>query len=180
MDVDLKDPAFYASWSEEELEAHIKVLRDILSKKQGFPTKPPKERLLEFFNPEGTNFLGSGMTLAEWSAAHTITQLQNVFTFQERPEIRRRLDLIIELGAEYKAIEAQTRFSTAFAKMVIEDIIKGDWYGVRINGESLRFEDEHPETRARYAPIFKRFAELAMKAFNTRPGAEDVRDVPKN
>lgn len=178
--MDLRDPAFYASWSEEELEAHIKALRDILSKKQGLPTAPAKERLLEFFNPAGANFMGSGMSLAEWSAAHTVTQLQNVLTFQERPEIRRRLDLIIELGAEYKAIEAQTRFSTSFAKAVIEDIIKGDWFGVRITGESLRFEDEHPETRDRYAPIYKRFSELAMKAFNTRPGAEDVSAVPKN
>lgn len=178
--IDLQDPAFYADWSEEDLKNHIAKLREILGKKQGIEPLPPKERILQMFDPHGEDFLGTGMTLTEWVAANRIQEIRSNIIFQTSTERRRRMDLLIEMSAELAKIKGQTRFATSLARGVIEDVIKGDWNGLRIMAEYFTFKDEDADLRNHEGPIYARFAELCRKGFEDRPGAEEVAEAPKN
>ena len=90
------------------------------------------------------------------------------------------MDLIVELAAELAKSRSKRGSGTRLAEAVIEDVIKGDWSGVRVLGESFKFEDEHESLRMREGPIYAKFVALCQKAFDTRPGAEELATAPKN
>lgn len=178
--IDIRDPQLYLDWSETELSEHIKMLRDLQSKKLGITPLPTKDRLSKMFDPESDNFMGMGMSMFEFLAAGKVREIQDNIMSQDREERNRRMALIIEMSAELKMILGKTRFATRMAEGAIEDVIKGDWNGLRIMADHFAFEDEHESTRQQYAPIYERFAQLCQEAFDKRPGAEELVPPPKN
>jgi len=159
----------YRSMSTEGIEALIGELRDILREKQGEPTKATLQSILKQFGKGSPDFCGTGLTLEELMLSQGIKRMQNAFWMQERSEQKRRLDFIIRLSAEYQRILEKTIQSTGIARAAIEDVIDGDWEGLRISREMFTFEGEHQDAIDRYAPIFAEFVRIIDEALQTIP-----------
>jgi len=130
-----------------------------------------REKFIELLSPDSKNFLGTGLTLEEFMRLHMAEKVQVSWFNVDRDERMRRLDLVMELCVELKNIEKQTNFSTAICRMAISALIEGDHKDLRRYAEDFTFLHEGDDLRERFAPIFKRFSELLMAAYNTRPGA---------
>lgn len=178
--IDIDDPELYRDWSEEELAKHVKKLQTILALKQGKRQLPTKDDILKMADPDGNNFLGTGMTLQDFLAAYRLLDVQSNLLFQDLEERRRRVGLIIELGAALVEIRKQTLFAVGLAEGVIEDVVRGDWRMLREHAKMFRFEHESEDLRKTYGPIYAAFAAVCQKAFDTRPGASEVLPALKN
>lgn len=177
---DLRDPKFYASWTEEDLQGHIKHLNEVLRLKQGVRSTPDKGSLREMLDPKGSNFMGSNMSLEELVLSERIKDIQNSFTFMPNAERRRRRAIIIDLCVELSSVREKSRFSSAIAEQAIDAVISGDWCELKSVAQHMTFSDEDEWSRMHYAQYWTKFVDLCMKAFDARPGAEEVAVAPKN
>ena len=138
--------------------------------------KDKRERLVELLSPNSKNFLGSGMTLEEFSALMTAEKLSASWCLQSRDERKRRRRAVILLSQELGRIEEKTMFATRNCELAIESVIEGDWKMVEEWAEHFTFADEFPENvtddartnlRDKYAPVFVTFRELLLQVLRT-------------
>jgi len=132
--------------------------------------KDPRERFAELLGIDSKNFLGTGLTMQEFSLLHSAEKIATSWALQPREERSRRLATVVQLSVELTRIREVTNFSTRLAELAIESVIEGDWTAVKDWTESLGFEDEREELRQRYAPIFATFRELLLQVL--RAGKE--------
>jgi hypothetical protein len=166
------DHRLYATLTDAEIEVAIQALRDEKSKRRGYEPAFQPQQLHEMLDINGPNFMGTGLSLPELLASGRLQAFMNSLGEQSRDERHRRLKYLVLLGAELAKIRETETFATGLAEMAIEDLIKGDWAGVRSLADGFRFTDEHPSISSRYAPLYARFAELLDEAFATRSGTE--------
>jgi hypothetical protein len=135
--------------------------------------RPPRERYMDFFNTEGGNIFGTGLTLAEFTRLGFAERIERSWVTQTNEEQKRRLQFILELAVELAKVREQTNFSTGLAESAIEAIITGDWILVESYAELFCFDGEDGQLRDRYGPIYARFVELLNNVLLTRErGAE--------
>jgi len=111
-----------------------------------------------------TNFLGSGLTVAEWMRLGMAERMAASWSMQDGEEKQRRLDAIVRLSVELAHIRETTSFATRMAEVAIEYIIEGRWDSVEKHAEMLTFNRERAELRERYVPIYANFRELILQA----------------
>ena len=128
-----------------------------------------KKWLKTFFDMEGDNFLGSGMTFHEWSRFGDVIRYHRWYGNRARDEKKRRMKYIIAMSSEHERVCAQDRFATSWSEACIEAVIEGDWNGVQSSAQGLKFEDEGADIRNIAALRFAKFVEIAMEAYETRP-----------
>lgn len=85
-----------------------------------------KMKLLDWLDPTGSDFLGTGLSMREYFLSDGIERHRRSFCSQMRDEKDRRLDLIIRLAVEYRRICDQDRFGTAALTGAMHDIILGE------------------------------------------------------
>jgi hypothetical protein len=163
----------YREMSAEGLEALVKELQGILREKRG---EPAKETLRKILDAKGPDFLGTGLTFEEFLVSQDLQRYRRSYSQQDRKERKRRLDFVLRLAVEYQAVVQRTLFSTAFAKNALAEVFDGDWRGLKIARDVLTFEDETPETRETFAPIFAAFVRLLDEILTSVPteGSEVV------
>lgn len=176
--IDIKDPDLYADWTEDQLSDHIKVLQEIQRQKGGYHPAPKK--LSEMLSPDNPDFLGSGMSMMDWFMANDLQRLERSFYRAQRPERKRRLQYVIQLCLLLAEIEKVSNFGTAFARSAIEDIIQGDWAGVRHVATLQEFWGPDWEYVPADAQVhWRAFSAICQEAFDTRPDAP-APPKPKN
>lgn len=177
--IDLKDPQLYADWTYDELDGHIKALQELKRRKGGYNKPASKKRLTEMLDPKSDDFMGSGMRLDEWWQSMQIDKLNNSFHRQERPEKERRLRGIIRLSSILVQIEDISIVGTAHAQGAIQDVIEGDWSGLRWMTERDYWGEDTKYWRDDVKPLWESFRLLLKEVFDTRPGAVQP-PPPKN
>lgn len=171
--IDVKDPELYVDWTIEQLDEHLAELRKIRDAKSGSPGFPNRKTFKELLDPEGDNFCGSGLTMPEFLLTMDMQRLHTSFYRQMRPERNRRLNYIVKLAKVLAQIEARSIQATGLARGAIENVIDGDWFGVRQCSKDFREEEveffgvRDPELQA----LWTQFADLLQEAFDTRPEA---------
>lgn len=166
MNCSMSDLTDLKNKSVDELKAVIKELQLALNEKQG------KKGLAALLDPD--NFMGTGQTQAEFLAQGMIEVWHRSFSNQNRQEKKRRLKYLVRLSAELEHIREQTNQSTGLAEGILEDVIEGDWKMVKVMAEHFTFEDEHPEMRDRYAPIYAKFTAICREACEDRPEVKSL------
>ena len=126
--------------------------------------KDKRERLVELLSPNSKNFLGTGMTLEEFSALMTAEKLAASWCLQSRDERKRRRRAVILLSQELGRIEEKTVFATRNCELAIESVIEGDWKMVAEWADLFTFGDETEALRQSSAAIFAVFRELLLQA----------------
>ena len=138
--------------------------------------KDKRERLVELLSPNSKNFLGTGMTLEEFSVLMTAEKLAASWCLQSRDERKRRRRAVILLSQELGRIEEKTVFATRNCELAIESVIEGDWKMVEEWAEHFTFAEEFPKNvtdetgtslRDKYAPVFATFRELLLQVLRT-------------
>lgn len=161
--------------SDDERDDHEKAPEEKKSpvlavKDGGFPEKGAARKLLgEFFDVDGANFMGSGMTFTEWTRTADFLRYERWYATQTKDERRRRMKHIVALAAEHQRICERDLFATMWSELCIEAVIAGDWNEVKLCIGTLKFEHEGPNIRNVAAPIFAKFVEIAQEAYDTRP-----------
>lgn len=135
--------------------------------------KDHQARFMELFSR--TNFLGSGLSLEQFTELYTAEKLAASWALQDKKERARRLSLVTDLCAELTQIKVHHNFATRIAELAIESVIEGDWPAVKDWAEQLSFANENEQIRQRSALVYARFSELLMQAYATRPEAIEVR-----
>lgn len=136
----------------------------------GFPSRTEAPGILKtLFDTKGNNFLGSGLSFADWSRTADYLRYERSFVTQTPEEQRRRMHYIVKLSAEQERILEIELFATLWSESVIRGIIEGDWKAVKMWTESLLFLEESEHIRNIAAPRFAKFVEIAREAYDTRP-----------
>lgn len=177
--INIKDPQLYADWTYEDLDEHIKALREIQKLKGGYEHQP-SQKLSEMLDPTTNNFLGSGQSIHDWFLALDLKRLEASFHRQDRIEKKRRLDYVTQLAKVLDDIERISIFATAFARGAIEGIIEGDWADVRMQStheKDWAHDFKHLPQECR--DLWDTFATICAEAFDTRPGSP-APPKPKN
>lgn len=130
---------------------------------------------MEMFGPGSTNFFGTGLTMQEFMQLGMADKVAASWAQQDRDERKRRLNFITELSIELAKIKEHHNFATGLAELGIESVIEGDWKMVQEWAEHFTFTDEHEGTRATYANVYARYAELLQQAYDTRPGEMEAK-----
>lgn len=169
--VDVTDPRLYESMSVEQLDEHIASLRKLRIARGGSREVPSRDGLAKMLDPDGDNFCGSGLTMREFMMAMDIQALNSSFLRQGREEKRRRLGYVIRLSVALAKITEVSVWATRLAEGAIEDVIDGDWAGVRecakdFAGAGGFLEHVGPDLQA----LWRSFASVLQEAFDTRPG----------
>ena len=134
--------------------------------------KDKRERLAELLGPNSKNFLGTGMSLEEFSALMTAEKLAASWCLQPQDERKRRRRAVILLAQEMGRIEEQTQFATRICELAIESVIEGDWTMVEEWAEHFTFAEEFPKNVAdetgtdlcdKYVAVFATFRELLLQ-----------------
>ena len=149
--------------------------------------RPKKLDLMEWMNPDGNNFCGSGMTMQEWSMANGIQRYRNSWVNQNRAEQDRRQHFLTEMVLEQRCVhEKWGTFlegkwyvqSGICMDMAIRAIIEGDrgdmemaarWSSAEGFIENFGERDSATAWGERYA----RFHELCDQAVTTWPTDEE-------
>lgn len=122
-----------------------------------------RERLAELVDVDSTNFLGTGLTLREFTRLHNAERLATSWALQSQEEKKRRRTAVIQLAIELGRVRETEMFSTRLAELAIESVIEGDWTMVEEWAEHFAFNEESADLRARYAPTFAIFRELLLQ-----------------
>lgn len=123
-----------------------------------------------FLDVHGDNFMGSGLDFHEWFRTMDTLRYDRWFGTQAREERRRRMKYIVKLCAEQERIlEEHGLQATGLSEALIENVIEGDWVGVKAWIEGLKFEEEAGRYRSVMASRFAKFVEIAQEAYDTRP-----------
>lgn len=122
-----------------------------------------------FLDPQGPDYMGSGLSFSEWFATADVLRYNRWFGTQTREEQQRRMRYVIALCAEQERLVAASLFACGTSQGLIEKVIEGDWNSVKMTIETLRFNHECEELRTREATRFAKFVALAQEAYDTRP-----------
>jgi len=149
--------------------------------------KPKKEDLMSWINPEGNNFLGSGMSMREWLMAKSIVEFQQSWSNQEPRERKRRLHFNVLMVQEMTRIQREygqevegTWYvaSGAFMESAIEAVMAGSKEDLKRAAEMYEpkaFEWNYGERgewevwAERYAPFLK----ICMDCHDSWPTGEE-------
>lgn len=123
----------------------------------------------DMFDPDSPDFLGTGMTMRELLAKHTLESLSASWALQGRAERKRRLGLVRDLILELDRIRSVSRFSTGLGEVAVEDVICGDWKRVAGWAADLEFSDDGDDPV--HGPLWARFRELLRSAAAGAPPA---------
>jgi hypothetical protein len=137
--------------------------------------RPKNEKYLEWLDPKGSNFLGSGLPMKEAMMVRWIERFHQSFGQQARKERKRRLHFITELSIELRKVKEKITFATGLAEQVIEDLIEGDWDSVRMWRDHYGPDDPDMQ-QSGAAEAYSHFYELLCQICETIPvsGDEDI------
>lgn len=121
-------------------------------------------RFLELLGPNSKNFMGTGLSMADFMRLGLAEKYAASWSNQDLDERRRRLSAVMALSVELAAIRVTTLFAIRLCELAIESIIEGDWKMVSEWADHLTFSTEGEELRAKEAPVFARFRELLLQA----------------
>jgi len=115
---------------EELIDARFRALSNIAgpeATKQANDELPsePQMKLLRMIDPSGSNFLGSGMTAAEFSMHRRLIDFERCISTQMNDESSRRLDIIIRIAVEYDRIRRINVQNCAALRSAMVDVIDG-------------------------------------------------------
>lgn len=108
-----------------------------------------------------------GRSLDEVMLEAAVGRWRMSWSEQPRDERKRRMRFVLLMAAELAEIRKHTNFSTGFCEMCIEAVIMGDVDDLVGSMEMFAFEREHPDTAARYVPVFARFKDICNDAVIT-------------
>ncbi len=120
-------------------------------------------RFLALLGTNSKNFMGSGLSMADFLRLGGAEKYAASWSNQDRDERKRRLTAVMALSIELAHIRESTNFSTGLCEMAIESIIEGDWKMVAEWADHLSFATEGAELREEYASIFAGFRELLLQ-----------------
>lgn len=135
--------------------------------------KDPKDKLKEFMDPKGDNFMGTGMSLQEMIMLGRGKEIERSYVIADKEERERRLSLVLELAVVLgEILGTGERFGTGILRQDIGAVILGDWDDVKTGlsfseGEGL---EEHSYTRC--PDLYAQFYAILRRAHETRPGGE--------
>jgi hypothetical protein len=69
--------------------------------------RPKKLDLMDWMNPKGDDFLGSGMNMHEWVTANGIADYKMSWSNQDRKEQQRRLQFVIDMTLEMRRMQQE-------------------------------------------------------------------------
>lgn len=136
--------------------------------------KDRSDDFAEWFSTDSKNFFGTGLTLAQFMTLGKAERFMSAWSEQCPAERQRRLHFVCAMSVELAKIEAVDRFATAIGAMAIEQVVQGDAKMLGYYARTFSWEDERPETRDRYAPLWAAFAKLCEECATTTP--EDGRE----
>jgi hypothetical protein len=115
---------------EAQLEGRFKALSKIAgpeATQEAMDATPSDDKMamLRWLDPEGDDFMGSGMGLKDYLVKRRIEDYNTNISSQMRDEQSRRLDLIIRLSVAFKHVRSEDLHGTSSLESAIEDIIKG-------------------------------------------------------
>ena len=111
-------------------------------------------------DPEGDNFLGTGLNAQDALVAIRLQQVENSFPVLTAKEQQVRLKLVIELSVELEKIRQISIQSTAWGEMAIGDVINGNWADLPDKIDFLKFSMESEDFQKEYAPLWEKFRGL--------------------
>lgn len=88
-----------------------------------------------------------------------------------------RYRTIVKLVLELDRIRRQEIFASRLGDGVIKNIIDGDWEDAKRMASYFRFDEEHEELRAKFAPLWKTFVETVEA--EALVAAQRARAVPE-
>jgi len=147
-----------------------------------------KKSARSFFGLDGGEFMGTGMTLEEWSATLELEKIHNSFVTQPRTEQRRRLDFVIKLAVEGSRIRSIDNFGSIRLESGVEYVMEGAWEKVADEIKWCSFEgvlsplegsdreseyskevlEEGREQEKEYAKLWEPFKKLLQQAYDSR------------
>jgi len=107
---------------------------------------------------------GRPVTLDEIMIGIAAKNFRRSWSEQEQPIRVRRRELLIAMVVELVEIRKTTIQATAFCEMAIEDVIVGDFDGLRSWVEVFEFKRDDDDRRGRLVPLFARFKLLCWEA----------------
>jgi len=156
----------YAALTDTELAALIRQLQDLQRERRG---KPARALLTEWVDPDGDNFLGTGLTLREFVTEGTVRRFAQSYSQQDRPERRRRLDFVVELATAYQELRRHTGFATGVALTAIEAVIEGDWTTVADLAKEFQWRDEVTFDADRYRALYADYVAILDRVVRSIP-----------
>lgn len=144
--------------------------------------------LRDFFGLDGGEFMDTGLTLKEWWATRNLERIANSYVQQDRTEQRRRRELVVKIVLEGTRIREIDMFGSIVVESAVENVMEGDWKGVKEDIEWCTFkgtfvpsrkEDletlspetlkEYRERERHYAELWRPFKKLLEIAYAGRP-----------
>lgn len=178
---EIDDPELYEQWSYEALDAHIKKLQEVRDRKGGHKKLPSRRRLSEMLDPSSDDFMGSGLPLHQFMQAMDLDRFERSFHRQDRKEKNRRLKYLLRASSTLAEIEGMNIQATGLGHSAVEDLIEGDWSGIRSLAIDFAKPDWIGEIGIRNNPelqgLWQVFANTLMEAFDTRPGVAKPQPV---
>lgn len=145
--------------------------------------KKGRDKVREWLDPQGSNFMGTGLTFREFWYKGLVERFARSWTQQDKIERQRRLGLIIELAQDLARVEQTTRFSTMWIRHGIEALIEGERQDMKIAHDALTFSDERPDIRDPHIELFAPTRAIMERALETWPEVEPgpvVLDEPED
>jgi len=159
-----------------ELEEKIEEMLD----KQD-ATEARREKLASYFDTTGDNFMGSGLSLAEFMALGKLESYERALGQQPLEERRRRWDLIHRMVEEQAKMRMEHGHQGSSGLILyceainchtaIEAVYEGDWSKLKDVSVWLTFPDEisNPGDREKWEPIYADFRALVLAAIAGAP-----------
>ena len=132
-------------------------------------TSPEKQKLLEFFNPNNPDFMGSGLNFSEFMLMGDIKRFKTSFGSQKNTEQRRRLDYIIKASVALHEIRKESIFASGLCEMAIEDIIKGDWNSLQRWAGKIPIFEVASDIKEACEVLWVPFIKIIREAIKTWP-----------
>lgn len=134
--------------------------------------KDAKEKLEEYMDTEGDNFMGTGMSLKDLMTFGKAKEIERSYVIADRDEQERRLTAVIELSVVLGEILARGEvFGTAILRSNIDDAISGDWDSILTWVEYHETGDggrSHAKTRC--PSLYANFYAILRRLHDSRPG----------
>ena len=97
-------------------------------------------------------------------------QYRASFRNQTRHEKQRRLTFVREMSLEWQRLmDADQNFCMAWVRGAVEEVIQGDWDGLKIAIDALRFKGTDRVWAEREREVFAPFVNIAQNAYESRP-----------
>lgn len=132
-----------------------------------------KDRAARILDLEGDNFLGTGMSFAEFRKSHDVVRFANSFFAQGRLERKRRIEAVTRLGAELQRIRKVSVFCCSLGEAAMEAVIEGDWAMAETWAAHFTFVEEGEHVAAAHAPLWAEFVRILREAYDARPPAPE-------